>query len=94
MKQWFKYFRRKYVYYQGSIPPITPYVNMRTYQSNSYYFVLVGPIVSGLVNQFGCRKVTVAGSIVAAAGFIIGSFSPNLDVLILTYGVIGGMEPW
>ena len=69
-------------------------INQSINQSNSYYFVLVGPIVSGLVNQFGCRKVTVAGSIVAAAGFIIGSFSPNLDVLILTYGVIGGMEPW
>lgn len=53
-------------------------------------YLCAGPIVSGLVNQFGCRKVTVAGSIVAASGFIIGSFSPNLDVLILTYGVIGG----
>ncbi|CAC5388567.1 Monocarboxylate transporter 9 [Mytilus coruscus] len=53
-------------------------------------YLCAGPIVSALVNKFGCRLVTIAGSIVAAVGFIVGSFSPNLDILILTYGVIGG----
>ncbi|CAG2195436.1 Monocarboxylate transporter 14 [Mytilus edulis] len=53
-------------------------------------YLCAGPIVSALVNKFGCRPVTIAGSIVAAVGFIVGSFSPNLDILILTYGVIGG----
>ncbi|XP_052061332.1 monocarboxylate transporter 13-like [Mytilus californianus] len=53
-------------------------------------YLCAGPIVSALVNKFGCRPVTIAGSVVAAVGFIAGSFSPNLDILILTYGVIGG----
>lgn len=49
-----------------------------------------GPIVSGLVNRFGCRPVVMAGSVLAAAGFMLGSYAPNLELLILTYGVFGG----
>lgn len=51
---------------------------------------LTGPITSGLVNKFGCRVVTITGSVIAATGFILGSFAPNIDILILTYGVLGG----
>ena len=51
---------------------------------------LAGPITSGLVNKFGCRVVTIAGSVIAATGFILGSFAPNLEILIFTYGVLGG----
>ncbi|XP_052061336.1 monocarboxylate transporter 14-like [Mytilus californianus] len=50
-----------------------------------------GPIASGLVNKFGCRPVTIAGSIIASVGFLLGSFAPNLNILILTYGVLGGL---
>ena len=49
-----------------------------------------GPIVSGLVNRFGCRSVAMAGSVLASTGFMLGSFAPNLELLILTYGVLGG----
>lgn len=53
-------------------------------------YLCAGPIVSGMVNKFGCRAVTIAGSVVASVGFILGSFAPNLNILILTYGVLGG----
>ncbi|XP_060073573.1 monocarboxylate transporter 14-like [Ylistrum balloti] len=53
-------------------------------------YLLAGPIVSGLTNKFGCRKVTIVGSVIAAIGFIIGSFSPSLNVLIVSYGFLGG----
>ena len=46
--------------------------------------------MSGLVNKFGCRPVCFAGALVAATGFLIGSFSSSLEILLLTYGVMGG----
>ncbi|CAG5118604.1 unnamed protein product, partial [Candidula unifasciata] len=49
-----------------------------------------GPIVSALTNKFGCRPIVIAGSLVATAGFVLATLSPNIDVLIVTYGVIGG----
>lgn len=54
-------------------------------------YLCSGPIASGLVNKFGCRAVTIAGSILASAGFLLGSFSSNMNVLILTYGGLGGL---
>ncbi|XP_052061352.1 monocarboxylate transporter 12-like [Mytilus californianus] len=54
-------------------------------------YMCTGPFASGLVNKFGCRMVSITGSLIAAVGVIIGSFSPNLDILIVTYGVIGGL---
>lgn len=53
-------------------------------------YLLAGPIVSALTNKFGCRKVTIVGSLIASVGFIIGSFSPTLNVLIISYGFLGG----
>ena len=50
-----------------------------------------GPIVGGLVNKFGCRAVCILGSIVACIGLCLSTLSPNVPVLMLTYGVIGGM---
>ena len=52
--------------------------------------VLVGPIVGALANKFGCRLVAICGSIVAAIAYIISTFSPNINILILTYGGLGG----
>lgn len=49
-----------------------------------------GPIVSALTNKYGCRVVCVAGAVVGATGFGLSSLSPNLSVLMITYGVIGG----
>ncbi len=48
-----------------------------------------GPIVGGLVNKFGCRPVCILGSIVACIGLCLSTLSPNVPVLMLTYGVIG-----
>ena len=53
-------------------------------------YLMSGPIVGGLVNKFGCRPVCIMGSIVACIGFVLSIFSPNVPVLILTYGIIVG----
>ena len=53
-------------------------------------FFVTGPIVSAMVNKFGCRLVTVIGAFVAGISFLLSTQSPSVDVLIVTYGVMGG----
>ena len=40
--------------------------------------------------MFGCRIVSIVGSLIAGVFFAISQFSPNIDVMIFTYGVMGG----
>ncbi|XP_060077396.1 monocarboxylate transporter 13-like [Ylistrum balloti] len=54
------------------------------------YFVL-GPIVSVLVNKYGCRNVAQLGAITSSVGIFLSSFSPNLDVMIISYSFVGGI---
>ena len=56
------------------------------------HFQFLGPVASALSNKYGVRKVCIGGSIIASFFFFISTFAPNLDVLIFTYGVMGGME--
>ncbi|XP_074652406.1 monocarboxylate transporter 12-like [Tubulanus polymorphus] len=53
-------------------------------------YLSMGPVVSGLANKFGCRVVTIVGSIVASLAFSLSVLSPNIDVLICIYGALGG----
>ncbi|RWS29010.1 Monocarboxylate transporter 14-like protein, partial [Leptotrombidium deliense] len=54
-------------------------------------YLSAGPIVGALTNKFGCRTITICGSVVAASGFFLAVFSPNVTVLLFTYGVMGGI---
>jgi len=51
---------------------------------------VAGPVVSALANRFGCRIVSIVGSLIAGVFFAVSQFSPNIDVMIFTYGVMGG----
>ncbi|XP_035211198.1 monocarboxylate transporter 12-like isoform X2 [Stegodyphus dumicola] len=57
----------------------------------SGFYLSVGPIVSALTNRFGCRVVTIAGSLVSCTAFILSTMAPTIDVLMITYGVMGGI---
>lgn len=46
--------------------------------------------MSALTNKYGCRVVCIAGSVIAATAFALSTLSPNVNVLMLTYGVMGG----
>lgn len=48
-----------------------------------------GPIVSALANRFGCRYVTISGSIIAFLAFLLSTQAPSIEVLMITYGVMG-----
>ncbi|GAB1601956.1 monocarboxylate transporter 13-like isoform X2 [Argonauta hians] len=54
-------------------------------------YLLIGPFASTLATKYGCRKVTIAGSIFAAAAFFISTFSSSIQMLIVTYGILGGI---
>ncbi|CAH1140241.1 unnamed protein product [Phyllotreta striolata] len=51
----------------------------------------LGPVVSVVANKFGCRASCMAGALVAGASFAVCIFSPTVEVLMLTYGVGGGI---
>ena len=42
---------------------------------------VVSPITAVLVKKFGCRKITVGGSIIAAIGLITCGFAQNIATL-------------
>ncbi|XP_034935207.1 monocarboxylate transporter 9-like [Chelonus insularis] len=52
--------------------------------------LLSGPVASFLTDRYGCRRVSIAGSILATAGFVFSSFTSSMGVLIFTFGVIAG----
>ena len=50
----------------------------------------VGPIASVLVNRFGCRAVTIAGSVLASFGLAISAATSNVSTLYVTVGLCTG----
>ncbi|CAI5455108.1 unnamed protein product [Caenorhabditis angaria] len=56
----------------------------------SGFYFFVGPFASALCNVFGCRAVAIAGSIIAAFGFLISVHAPNIYVMYISFGLIGG----
>ncbi|KAL8617829.1 hypothetical protein ACOMHN_040177 [Nucella lapillus] len=54
-------------------------------------YLTVGPVVSVLAERFGSRKVTIAGSCIACFGFLTSTRATSIEMLIVTWGVIGGI---
>ncbi|KAG8181256.1 hypothetical protein JTE90_013027 [Oedothorax gibbosus] len=54
-------------------------------------YLLAGPVVSALTNKFGCRPVTIAGSVISSIAFLLSTVAPSVDVLMLTYGIMAGL---
>lgn len=52
---------------------------------------LLGPLATSLCQKLGCRGTTMIGSAVAASGCLLGSISPNIYVMDLTYGFLFGV---
>lgn len=50
-------------------------------------FISAGPISSSFVNKYGCRLVTIAGSIMASVCLLISVYAQNVFTLICTIGV-------
>ncbi|RWS27467.1 monocarboxylate transporter 9-like protein [Leptotrombidium deliense] len=50
----------------------------------------IGPIVSGLINKYGCRAIAIAGSLLAALGLFLSVYAPNVVTLFFTIGICLG----
>lgn len=53
--------------------------------------LLSGPIASYLTDRYGCRKVTIVGSITASIGFLLSAMCNSMEMLFVTFGVIAGV---
>lgn len=53
--------------------------------------LLSGPIMSALVDRYGCRNMTILGGLISGLGFVLSSFSNSIEVMYLTFGVIAGL---
>lgn len=68
---------------------------IKTYFCYNHFFlycfsIFTGPIVSAFTNRYGCRPVAIVGSIIGAFAFLLATLSPNVDILIVLYGAVGG----
>uniref|UniRef100_A0A0N4Z7X8 MFS domain-containing protein n=1 Tax=Parastrongyloides trichosuri TaxID=131310 RepID=A0A0N4Z7X8_PARTI len=54
-------------------------------------YLLVGPIVGGLVNKYGARTVVICGTLISAFGFFISTFTTNIYLFLLSFSLIGGI---
>ena len=52
--------------------------------------MLVGPIASILVNKFGPRITCIAGAIISGLAIFISTFSVNVYMMMVFYGVMAG----
>ena len=52
--------------------------------------LLSGPIASALTDRYGCRKMTILGSILATIGFLLSTVCHRIELLYLTFGLISG----
>lgn len=53
-------------------------------------YLSAGPVVSALANKYGCRAVCIAGALISCVAFVLSTFSTSVNMLMLTYGVMGG----
>lgn len=53
--------------------------------------LLSGPVMSNLVDRYGCRKMTVIGGIISGIGFVLAAGANSVVQLYWTFGVIGGL---
>lgn len=53
--------------------------------------LMSGPVMSNLVDKYGCRKMTMLGGLVGCLGFVLSAFSNSVEMLFLTFGIIAGL---
>lgn len=53
--------------------------------------LITGPIMSALVDKYGCRSMTIVGGIISAVGFIISSKCHSIGLMYLTFGTLAGL---
>lgn len=52
--------------------------------------LITGPLMSILVDKYGCRRMTLVAGLVSATGFILSYFAKSIVVMYFTFGIISG----
>ncbi|MEK6736453.1 MAG: OFA family MFS transporter [Pseudomonadota bacterium] len=53
-------------------------------------FAIVMPLAGNLMARWGPKNTTILGGLLVGTGWIVASFSPDITILTILYGVIGG----
>ncbi|KAG5889293.1 hypothetical protein JTB14_031940 [Gonioctena quinquepunctata] len=53
--------------------------------------LIAGPLGSALVDRYGCIRMTILGSLICTTGFILSVYANSVEMLYLTFGLIGGV---
>ncbi|KPJ04472.1 Monocarboxylate transporter 12 [Papilio xuthus] len=53
--------------------------------------LLAGPIMSALVDRYGCRTMTMIAGLLSTIGFLLASISNSVEMLCLTFGFLSGL---
>lgn len=53
--------------------------------------LLAGPVMSALVDRYGCRIMTMIAGVLSALGFLLASVSNSVGMLCLTFGFMSGL---
>lgn len=53
--------------------------------------LLVGPVMSNLVDKYGCRKMTIIGGLLSSFGFALSAIGTSVEMLYITFGIISGL---
>lgn len=53
--------------------------------------LLSGPVMSALVDRYGCRSMTILGGVISTLGFVLASISTTLEMMMVTFGIIAGL---
>ena len=54
------------------------------------FFLFSGPVAGILTNKFGYRFVTILGALLEALGVFLTAFTPNLEFLYFSVGILIG----
>lgn len=53
--------------------------------------LLAGPIMSALVDRYGCRSMTMTAGLLSAISFLLASLCNSIPMLCLTFGFMAGL---
>ncbi|CAH0757909.1 unnamed protein product [Diatraea saccharalis] len=53
--------------------------------------LLAGPIMSALVDRYGCRIMTMIAGVLSTISFLLASISNSVEMLCLTFGFMAGL---
>lgn len=62
----------------------------QTMKKKHFFVISLGPLAGALTSVYGCKKVSVTGSILTAFGFILSIFATDVYYLYFSFGILGG----